>query len=133
MQYYNGQWTHHPQVRLGFGSLSATRDLIEQSLRTQLLTLKPNVTVRGGAIADSLMWDGEKTRVQGSANRMQHTSYCCSKASSAMLAQLMHYLGAIARLLPYGSLQHSLALAHPHSPPLSCSAGFQGGCVQGQP
>ncbi|CAL5222804.1 g5221 [Coccomyxa viridis] len=65
VQYYNGQWTYHPQVKLGISSLSATRDLIEQSLRTQLLSLKPNVTIAGGAIAESLLWDEQKTRVQG--------------------------------------------------------------------
>ena len=65
MQYYNGQWTHHPQVKLGIGSLSATRDLIEQSVRTQLLYLKPNVSITGGAIAESLLWDEQKTHVQG--------------------------------------------------------------------
>ncbi|CAL5222755.1 g5166 [Coccomyxa viridis] len=63
--YYNGQWTYHPQVKLGISSLSATRDLIEQSLRTQLLSLKPNVTITGGAIAETLLWDEQKTRVQG--------------------------------------------------------------------
>lgn len=65
VQYYNGQWTYHPQVKLGISSLSATRDLIEQSLRTQLLSLKPNVTITGGAIAETLLWDEQKTRVQG--------------------------------------------------------------------
>ena len=68
-QYYNGQWTHHPQVKLGIASLSATRDLIEQSVRTQLLSLKPNVTITGGVIADSLIWDNQKTRVQGGCQR----------------------------------------------------------------
>ena len=65
MQYYNGQWTHHPDVKLGISSLSATRDLIEQSVRTQLLRLKRNVSIRGGAIADSLIWDDQKTSVRG--------------------------------------------------------------------
>ena len=65
VQYYNGAWTYHPQVKLGLYSLTATRDLIEQSVRTQLLALKPNVSIRGGAIAEELMWDKSKTAVQG--------------------------------------------------------------------
>ena len=48
-------------------NLSATRDLIEQSLRAQLLALKPNVAITGGAIVDSLMWDEKRTRVQGTS------------------------------------------------------------------
>ena len=65
MQYYNGAWTYHPQVKLGLYSLTATRDLIEQSVRTQLLALKPNVSIRGGAIAEELMWNDSMTTVQG--------------------------------------------------------------------
>ena len=64
-QFYNGAWTYHPQVKLGLSTLTATRDLIEQSIRTQLLALKPNVSIRGGAIAEELMWDDSKTTVQG--------------------------------------------------------------------
>ena len=64
-QFYNGAWTYHPQVKLGLSTLTATRDLIEQSIRTQLLALKPNVSIRGGAIVEELMWDDSKTTVQG--------------------------------------------------------------------
>ena len=65
MQYYNGAWTYHPEVKLGLSTLTATRDLIEQSVRTQLLALKPNVSIRGGAIAEELLWDNSKITVQG--------------------------------------------------------------------
>ena len=75
VQYYNGQWTHHPQVKLGMGSLSATRDLIEQSVRTQLLSLKPNGSITGGAIAESLLWDEQKTRVQGRCLAKCHSGH----------------------------------------------------------
>ena len=73
VQYYNGQWTYHPQVKLGIASLSATRDLIEQSVRTQLLSLKPNVTIKGGTIAESLVWDEQKTRVQGGCRQARRS------------------------------------------------------------
>ena len=77
VQYYNGEWTYHPTVKLGISSLSATRDLIEQSIRTQLLSLKHNVSIRGGCIAERLIWDDQKTQVKGAPPLANATCISC--------------------------------------------------------
>lgn len=126
VQYYNGQWTHHPQVKLGIASLSASRDLIEQSVRTQLLFLKPNVTITGGAIAESLLWDEQRTRVQGWTLLPWRT--ICTTAAQAPLSALCGIHGPCSALPEVGGLgmssrfmQHRLVGGLPHSASLQPS------------
>jgi hypothetical protein len=65
MQYYKGQWTFHPGLRPDIQSLLGTRDLLERSVRAQLLRLKPNVQIRGASIADELLWSNDNRSVEG--------------------------------------------------------------------
>ena len=84
VQYYNGEWTYHPTIKLGISSLSATRDLIEQSIQTQLLSLKHNVSIRGGCIAERLIWDDRKKQVQGAALLASTSCIGCYRRSYGM-------------------------------------------------
>lgn len=63
---------HVPEDPTGLITMSASRALLESSIRVRLLSTRPNVRIRSGCWAAAPLWSADKSCLEG----MRCSQYC---------------------------------------------------------